>query len=112
MIRFREIFFNNKVNSLSLLVSILFFYSCNFDDEVAIRDYIKLCATDLIQRQLDSSVRRADYYYEEQMFTMYIDSAGKPVFYKELPINSIILHNGDEVFEVELIDGFISVEKK
>jgi hypothetical protein len=96
-----------------LMISVISiaFYSCNFNNENEIKDFIKKCASDLIKKQLDSSIRKADYYFEEQKFTMYIDSTGKPIFFEEgKPTNEIDLQNGDEIYTVELNDGNITVE--
>lgn len=93
-------------------IGISFLFSCSYKEENEIREYIKLCASDLIQLQLDSSIRKKDYVFKEQNFTMYIDSTGKPTFFEsEQQTTTIILNVNENRYIVALNDGIISVDE-
>ena len=93
-------------------IALSLLFSCNYDNENEIRDYIKSCAGDLIKQQLDSSVRKKDYYFEDQKFTMFIDSTGKPTFFEsEQQTSTIILNIDENRYIVELDGGIISVDE-
>jgi hypothetical protein len=98
-----------------ITLSIIIFYSCNTDKDnmIIIRDHVQDCTRDLVDSQLEKGVRKKDYDFKGQEFTLYIDSTGKPIFLNnDKPCNSLSFKFDEEFYNVELKDGLIRVSRE
>lgn len=103
-----------KKNILFVIIAILLF-GCgpNKKDMNYIKDYMIQCSSDLIHLQLEKGIKTKDFNFQDNKFTLQIDTTGKPVFLIDSNYsNSMNINYNEHKYEVILNNAEIKVRPK